>query len=387
MMMDKTHVAGDRADQLAATLLPLAESLLLSSRAEAEFVQAAAADAATVIGDEFLRAINTRNMPSWQIRAVLDGVRVPPHHYERNKMLKVSHVGIVDRGYLNRIFSRGATIMMDDAQSAIPELMHICHKLTTATSSATAGTVFASPPHAEGFALHQDGEDALVLQLYGKKTWTVFPPLRRQKSSMLSRSESPEPLFETTLEAGDVLILPKGSPHKTATHSNEGSMHLTLGFYPVTLRDVLLEVLSNTPDDHLDCAVQQNTANRAVASVVRLPDGPIAESLVDRAFSKLLRRLVADDEQFKLLHDTHGTSGGSYKLLTKAGPTTELFLAAQLNRGQDPELTKIVEFLSSLSVGATFTYAQLCANVNDSIVTEEVLHEMLRMRFVVHSWD
>jgi hypothetical protein len=43
----------------------------------AALLEQAAGSAAEALRDEFLTAMNTHNTPSWQVRVVLDGVRVP----------------------------------------------------------------------------------------------------------------------------------------------------------------------------------------------------------------------------------------------------------------------------------------------------------------------
>jgi hypothetical protein len=249
-------VSEEHYELLSSAVRKAWERLSSGELTEATLLEQAAGSAAETLRDDFLTTMNTHNTPSWQVRVVLDGVRVPPYHYSTNRHLKVGHFDVVDRASLNRYFQRGATVMLDDAQTAIPVIDRLCTGLTAESGVPAAGTIFASPPHAEGFALHQDAEDVVIVQLAGAKSWTVFPPLSRRESSMLNRAECGNPVIESQLRAGDILLLPKGSPHKTASNSADGSVHLTLGFYPVTLRDVVLKLIQRSPDPRLDPAAE-----------------------------------------------------------------------------------------------------------------------------------
>ncbi|KAJ8613347.1 hypothetical protein CTAYLR_002242 [Chrysophaeum taylorii] len=97
-----------------------------------------------------------------------------------------------------------------------------------------AGTRVSAPPHV-------DKQRVLVLQTEGAKHWRVFaPPDPRAKpaSDPLARGKGDDfiapteleepPLVDVVLRPGDVLYVPAGFPHTTAT-TLEPSLHLTLG--------------------------------------------------------------------------------------------------------------------------------------------------------------
>jgi Cupin superfamily protein len=363
---------------------------------EATVLQQAAGRGADVLCHEFLRAINTQNTPAWQVRVVLDGVRVPPYHYSVSKQLKILHPDVIDREALNRHFQRGATIMLDDAQTAISTVDQLCLDLTEHSSFPVAGTIFASPPHAEGFALHQDAEDVVIVQLAGAKSWTVFPPLARRNSSMLKRAECDDPIIESRLCSGDVLVLPKGSPHKTASNSAAGSVHITLGFYPITLRDVLMKIIDHIPDPRLDDPVPGDArevveiASSWLNTAATFDAGSIGEMVsgsIPPLVEGLRSRLRGDTTHFRLPPSGPPSyaEGGNYRLLTSISGSMRLFLAAQLSRSTE-EIRAITTTLEDKDRGDTFTYREFAANASDGVLAQELLHEMLRMRFVAHVW-
>mmetsp|Transcript_8998 Transcript_8998/g.14202 ORF Transcript_8998/g.14202 Transcript_8998/m.14202 type:complete len:228 (-) Transcript_8998:16-699(-) len=79
--------------------------------------------------------------------------------------------------------------------------------------------------------------ESIVLQLYGSKSWNIYPaaiPL-----SFKSQTRRPEPhevsnvSVKVTLNVGDLMYIPSGVIHEAYTLDNSISMHLTLGiFYP-----------------------------------------------------------------------------------------------------------------------------------------------------------
>jgi hypothetical protein len=317
-------------------------------------------------------------------------VRVPPYHYATDRQLKIEHARVIDRAKLNRYFQRGATVMLDDAQAAIPALDRLCTDLSVQSGVPAAGTIFASPPHAEGFALHQDAEDVIIVQLAGTKSWTVFPPLMRRESSMLRRSECGEPIIDTKLQVGDIVLLPKGSPHKTASTSAVGSVHLTVGLYKITLREALLRFIGSSPDTRLDLPVPKGPdglgeiALSWLAATLGADGSQAVPGLVD-AVEELRTRLRGDTSDFRLLVGEAGAEGGTYRLLRKITDMTGSFLAAQLDRRDDQQLRIILAALYEKAAGETFTYRQF-AIAADGILAEEVLHELLRMRLIAHVW-
>lgn len=356
---------------------------------EAALVEQVAAPATTPLYEGFLTAINTHNTPASQVRVILDGVRVPPYHYSTNKNLKIGHYSVLDRASLSRYFQRGATVMIDDAQTAIPLIDRLCTDLTAYSGIPVAGTIFASPSHAEGFALHQDAEDVIIIQVAGAKSWTIFPRLERTTSSMLNRSECGDPIMEAQLRAGDILLLPKGSPHKTESNSADGSVHLTLGFYPVTLRDALVKLIEVSTDRKLDDPVPCNLEemSRVASSVLAATvDANSLSKTLEPIVDELRARLRGDTNEFQLPTFGFQPEGGTYRLLTRVSSAMRQFLAAQLSRPDDEQLNRLFSVLEIRVPGDTFTYREFVASTLDSILAEEALHAMLRMRFIGQCW-
>lgn len=363
-------------------LTTVAQKVAESAYDQAEILRGACVDGAGRLSDAFIATLNTHSITSGQVRVVMDGVRVPPYHYDKNISLKVSHFDLVDRGRLNRLFERGATILMDDAQTAIPQVLDLCESMSESSGMQVAGTIFCSPPHSEGFALHQDAEDVVVVQLHGEKEWLVYPPIELAASSMLRGAEVGEPAFRTRLQPGDVMVMPKGSPHKTISNSSTGSIHLTLGMYHVTYRDLLGQVLKLAGADWLDSPTTGASSADLRTGLVGTDWEWLTEGQVQEAHGVARRSLIADLDRFEPLASDDGTSGGRYRLLGSAGRAMQLLLTAQLERS-DEEIGAVVDALGSLKKGDSFDYVQLFGRLEDPVVAEEILHALLRLRLIV----
>jgi ribosomal protein L16 Arg81 hydroxylase len=83
----------------------------------------------------------------------------------------------------------------------------------------------------QGFNLHYDTHEVIVLQVEGKKRWRVFEPTVNAPLTFLPGERLPEgakPYIEQVLSKGDVLYVPRGHWHDAIAES-EPSIHLAVG--------------------------------------------------------------------------------------------------------------------------------------------------------------
>ena len=108
---------------------------------------------------------------------------------------------------------------------------------------------YITPAQNQGFAAHYDTHDVFVLQVSGRKKWTVHEPVvtlptqpwERLAEQVASRATE-QPLIDTALEPGDCLYLPRGFIH-SAKALGGTTVHLTFGIHAVTEADVVRAVL------------------------------------------------------------------------------------------------------------------------------------------------
>lgn len=131
---------------------------------------------------------------------------------------------------------------LEELDSRHAGMAELCKSL----SEIFGGYVFAKPfltgASFSGLDVHFDTTEVFVIQMEGKKNWRVWskiienPTLPMQKD--LTETNLGSTVIETTLESGDVLYIPAGTPH-AAKCLDEYSLHLSVGLQPIKLFEVL----------------------------------------------------------------------------------------------------------------------------------------------------
>jgi hypothetical protein len=101
--------------------------------------------------------------------------------------------------------------------------------------------LYAGWQTSRGFDLHWDDHDVFILQVAGRKRWSVYGMTRPfPLVADVEKAEKPThaPLWEGTLEDGDLLYIPRGWWH-VAEPLAEPTLHLTAGVHNRTGLDLL----------------------------------------------------------------------------------------------------------------------------------------------------
>jgi mannose-6-phosphate isomerase-like protein (cupin superfamily) len=104
--------------------------------------------------------------------------------------------------------------------------------------------IYLTPPGAQGFKPHWDTHDVFVLQVSGRKLWSIYDtkvtlPLKGQQTDPAVHQPGPV-TEEFELDAGSVVYIPRGLMH-SARSSAEASLHITLGITAFTWADFFVE--------------------------------------------------------------------------------------------------------------------------------------------------
>jgi hypothetical protein len=97
--------------------------------------------------------------------------------------------------------------------------------------------------------IHYDDHDLLVVQLRGTKRWYVSgqpSDLRNTWSSMGERTPDMGPQLTFDVQPGDIMYLPRGTYH--SVDSDSGSLHVSIGFTPLTVREALIAAVDHLSD-------------------------------------------------------------------------------------------------------------------------------------------
>ncbi len=248
---------GAAADALALTLDPVGEASffeehwerqpLVIQRGEGErFVELL-----DVAGIERLVCETGIRMPGF--RLVKDGTPLPPSDYTDEipwRPGSFSQIASVERVAVE--YAAGATLVLQALHLWRPAVALYCRGLEMRLGFPVQANAYLTPPAAQGFAVHHDTHDVLVLQVAGRKRWRLYEPrlelpLKDQRWSG-DLGDVGAPIDDITLEAGDTLYVPRGWPHEAET-SREEALHLTIGLHPPTRMDALRAALEGCAND------------------------------------------------------------------------------------------------------------------------------------------
>ncbi|HEY8313070.1 MAG TPA: cupin domain-containing protein [Candidatus Baltobacteraceae bacterium] len=204
--------------------------------------------------DELQRVLYDGEVPAESISVAKEGIAARPESYIRksgriNESKKVNRVEVIDPDRVSALFAHGCSIVLDRVQTYSPGVNRLCRGLESFFRHRVSANLYLTPADSQGFAVHYDTHDTLLLQIEGSKHWRVYGsgfalPLDEDEQKFNKKKTAiGDVQFEVEIKAGDFLYLPRGTMH--AGTANDGlSMHLTLGLYPVKWISVLSEALA-----------------------------------------------------------------------------------------------------------------------------------------------
>jgi len=182
-------------------------------------------------------ALNQFKSPD--IRVVKNQEPLLPSKYENpDGTLKLNH--------LYTSYADGYTVVINELQRFWQPLRVLCQNIQNQLSHQVVANMYLTPKEQKALMPHYDTHDVIVLQVYGKKHWKVYDcttetPLLHSFQPIFQRSQLGKPK-EITLQAGDMMYMPRGYPHEAMT-SDESSLHLTIGIHPDQWVDLLTNAL------------------------------------------------------------------------------------------------------------------------------------------------
>ncbi|MBB2899974.1 ribosomal protein L16 Arg81 hydroxylase [Kineococcus radiotolerans] len=183
---------------------------------------------------------------------VQDGTPLPRSSYTRRAVAGNQQLAdLPDTDRVAAAHAGGATIVLQALHRTWPALQTFCSQLAADLGHQCQVNVYVTPPGAQGFKPHHDTHDVIVLQVDGRKHWTIHPPavelpLKSQPSTQLGPDPvgGRPPAIDTVLEPGDALYLPRGWLHSART-TEDRSIHLTVGLLATTWADVLTDAVAS----------------------------------------------------------------------------------------------------------------------------------------------
>jgi ribosomal protein L16 Arg81 hydroxylase len=142
---------------------------------------------------------------------------------------------------LTKHLREGATLVLDAVDELSEPVEELAIKLELLFREHVQVNMYAGWQTSRGFDLHWDDHDVFILQVAGRKRWSVYGETRRAPLvNDVEKAARPtcEPIWTETLEDGDLLYIPRGWWH-VAEPLAEPTLHLTVGIHNRTGLDLL----------------------------------------------------------------------------------------------------------------------------------------------------
>lgn len=197
--------------------------------------------------DDLNRIIASQRLEPPRLRLSLDGEMVPLHRYAipTTNRRAVSWSRIQPAEFHAQL-KDGASLVLDSVEKIHPAVGAAAEGLERFLGTSVQANAYASWTDREGFGLHWDDHDVVVIQVHGSKRWRLYGSTR--EAPTFRDVESPErpegdPVADIVLSPGDVLYLPRGWWHAVTADQGTESLHLTFGMVPHTGADLMLWVV------------------------------------------------------------------------------------------------------------------------------------------------
>ncbi|MEO8359844.1 MAG: cupin domain-containing protein [Vicinamibacteria bacterium] len=162
---------------------------------------------------------------------------------------------------IDEAFAAGGSVRVFKAERVWPFLRTLLSDLELETGFRFGANLYVTPAEQQGLGHHSDSHDVFVVQMSGTKRWEIFDspyPLpvghraslvfedgtrRDHRGDEFGGRVYPQkllgaPEMELTLQAGDLLYIPRGFVHRAFTAEGV-SAHVTIGCHATTWGDLL----------------------------------------------------------------------------------------------------------------------------------------------------
>ena len=185
------------------------------------------------------------------VRLTKGGAAVLETSYTRSMRVQGEYVtDCIVPEHVYEHFQSGATITWNSMNHFRPNLRELTAMLGEKFAVRSDVIAFLTPAGRQGFSPHYDPVDLFIVQLEGTKYWKLWPPpdIRKGDVAHFKLEQLGDPLFEVTMEPGDVLYLPYNTPHVAAAE-NQMSLHLSVMVRPRMWGELLKNTVEQIVND------------------------------------------------------------------------------------------------------------------------------------------
>jgi Cupin superfamily protein len=195
--------------------------------------------------DRIDRALSSGAVSASQISLARNGEAVARKHYGRIfRYPGLELPEALDYEFVMKSIGEGYTLILHSCEQWLPDLGASVANLRHRAGHPVLAVMFITPASTRGLEIHADAFDNFVFQLAGTKAWEVFDrPAGWIKKDFMTREQAGDASLCATLEAWDVLYIPRGCPH--VARADSFSMHLTIGIHTLTIREFLTALMGH----------------------------------------------------------------------------------------------------------------------------------------------
>lgn len=171
------------------------------------------------------RALEEHRFEAGRLRLVRSGKLIDADRYMNGHSVNSSNL-------VNEL-SSGATLIFNSCEEVHPPLRDLCVYLEKLFHHRVSVNLYAGWRRDNGFDIHWDKQDTIILQVSGRKRWKIWNPTRLYpfKADVVDTSPltrpGEEPVWDDLLLPGALLSIPRGWWH-VAYPIDEPCLHLTV---------------------------------------------------------------------------------------------------------------------------------------------------------------
>ncbi len=228
---------------------------------------------------EMDRALHTSRLRARDLKLFRDGTPIRPDLYTLPpKALSPDDTAtdIVCADRASALFASGCTMTLTSVANFSSPAAELNRSLEAFFKCGINANVYLTPRGNQGFAVHYDTHDTLIIQISGRKHWLVYPPtsdlpLDHQYYNRKENKPQGEPMMELELKPGDLLYLPRGYCHEAKAH-DDMSLHVTFGFFPARWAQVLTSAITTAAETDVRLRRYASPGAAAAALAQILPE-------------------------------------------------------------------------------------------------------------------
>jgi ribosomal protein L16 Arg81 hydroxylase len=261
--------------------------------------------------DELNRILEEHEPTPQRIRLVQAGKVIPTEKYLSVSDRNGPRLKAAD---LTTLLAQGATLILNNVDEVCVPVRKLAVGLGRIFRTDVWVNMYAGWRTDQGFLLHYDDHDTVILQIAGRKHWKVYRPTRLyplEPGKDAERAPKPveEPIWDKIIEAGGLLYIPRGWWH-VAYPVDDPTLHLTLGL--LNRRGLhLLHWLANQLKNCLE--VRQDIPHLADRATQQAYMSALREHLFSAWSEDLLDRFLTSS-------DAHALSRPHFQLPEAATP-------------------------------------------------------------------